>query len=155
MRKNKKFLIIALTLIMTFSSFTMASAEKKEPPAKPFTIMVNWIPLNIDDISGFPFINAQNRTMVPIRVISEGVGYEVTWNQDAKVAQISDGKNVMYLKYGSNIAVVNGKQVSLDSQVTIRDNRVMVPIRFVSESFGVSVKYYYDPSAHIINLKTK
>lgn len=155
MKKNKKFLIITLTLIMVFSSFTMASAEKKEPPTKPFTILVNWVPLNIDDISGFPFINKQNRTLVPIRVISEGLGYEVTWNQEAKVAQISDGKNMIYLKYGSSIAVVNGKQVPLDSTVVVRDNRVMVPIRFISESFGVTVNYYYNPSAHIINLVSK
>lgn len=151
-RHSRRIMMLLLAILMILPFTTTVNASKKEAE-KPFSIILDWKPLNIDDISGFPYIN-NNRTMVPIRVISEGMGYNVTWNQQGTV-QISSGSKTIYLKTGSNIAVVNGSQVNLDSKVEVKDNRMMVPIRFISESFGASVKYQYNPSAHIILISTK
>ncbi len=42
---------------------------------------------------------------------------------------------------GSNKALVNGKEVKLDAAARIVNDRLLVPIRFVGESFGAEVSW--------------
>lgn len=101
-----------------------------------------------------PFIEF-GRTFVPIRVISENLGYKVDWNQDKKLVTINGNKKAE-LVVGQTKAKVQGKEVAIDStgQVasTLRNNRTYVPLRFVSEQMGAKVDYKQTPKMHIINI---
>ncbi len=90
-----------------------------------------------------PFIEpSTGRTLVPIRFISEAFGAEVKWEPQFKVVDIRSGKTVIKLQIGNKIALVNGEQVELDQPPLIKDNRTMVPLRFISEAFGAEVKWF-------------
>lgn len=86
-----------------------------------------------------PYITTSNVTMVPISVISKGLNAGVVWNQTSKTVTITQGDTVLKLISGQKNALVNGASVALDTSVQIKQGRVMVPIRFVSEQLGLQV----------------
>ncbi|WP_018757723.1 copper amine oxidase N-terminal domain-containing protein [Paenibacillus terrigena] len=80
-----------------------------------------------------------NRTMLPLRVISENLGAKVHWSG----SEVTLSKNSMkvLLKLNSSTAVKNGKTVQLDVKPYIKNNRIIVPLRFIAETFGCKVDY--------------
>lgn len=90
-----------------------------------------------------PFINADNKTMVPVRFISEKLGAEVGWNGDLQEVTIKDllsGKTII-LKLDSQIATVDGASIELESAATLHNGSTFVPIRFIAESLGGIVSF--------------
>ena len=87
-----------------------------------------------------PFIDKHsNRTLVPVRFVTEFLGGKVSWGAKTKTVTIQlNGKEVK-LKIGSNTAYVDGTAVTLDQPPIIKGNRTFVPLRFVMETFGFNV----------------
>jgi LysM repeat protein len=81
----------------------------------------------------------QGRTMVPLRALLEWLGVQVHFDQGRIIA--SKGRELLQLRVGSPEAEVNGKPVTLEIPVAIRENLTFVPLRFVSESFGAYVQW--------------
>lgn len=92
------------------------------------------------DVSPY-IIPKVNVTMVPLRVISESLGAEVTWSQSTQTAVISKPGTTIAMTIGKNYALVNGNSLTLDAGVENRQSRVMVPLRFVSEQLGLQVTW--------------
>ncbi|WP_054025022.1 copper amine oxidase N-terminal domain-containing protein [Bacillus sp. FJAT-28004] len=80
-----------------------------------------------------------NRTMVPLRVISENLGAKVHWS--GSEVTLSKSSMKVILKLNSSTAVKNGKTVQLDVKPYIINNRIIVPLRFIAETFGCKVDY--------------
>lgn len=80
-----------------------------------------------------------NRTMVPLRVISENLGAAVDWSHSE--VTLTKNKLKVILKANSATAVKNGEEVQLDSKPYVKNNRVLVPLRFIAETFGCTVGY--------------
>lgn len=80
-----------------------------------------------------------NRTMVPLRSIFESMGATVDWNDATRTVTAVRGKTTISITVGSNTVYVNGRAVSVDSPATIRNNRTLVPVRVIAESFGADV----------------
>ncbi|MFC4103359.1 family 10 glycosylhydrolase [Paenibacillus xanthanilyticus] len=80
-----------------------------------------------------------NVTMVPLAVISRGMGADVSWDGKAKTVTIVDGPSVITMASGAKIAIVNGSEVVLGASVQARGGRIMVPLRFVGEQLGLTV----------------
>lgn len=89
-----------------------------------------------------------NRTMVPLRVISENLGAQVHW-QDATITLTLD-KVTVQLKLNSRTIIKNGHPEQLDVQPFLKNNRAFVPIRFIAETFGSQV-HYSNGLVHITN----
>ncbi|WP_274655069.1 copper amine oxidase N-terminal domain-containing protein [Paenibacillus humicola] len=70
-----------------------------------------------------------NRTMVPLRLISENLGAKVNWSGSEATLEKND--LLVSLKLKSNTAMKNGKPVLLDAAPYIKNNRIMVPLRLV------------------------
>ncbi|MCL1975760.1 MAG: stalk domain-containing protein [Firmicutes bacterium] len=81
------------------------------------------------------------RTMVPLRFISEACAYTVDWNEDARAATVFGVHNILRLDIGSSIAIVNGEPVKLDVCAVIKENRTMVPLRFIIENMEAQVEW--------------
>ena len=100
---------------------------------------------NIQKILEVPPFIENNRTMVPFRFIGEELGAKIEWYpEERKVEYILD-ENVIELWIGENIAKVNGEDVMLDEDPSIRpfikNSRTVVPIRFISEALGFEVNW--------------
>lgn len=92
-----------------------------------------------------PFIYNE-RTMVPLRFISESIGAIVEWDSVVRIVTItieeSSGiKKVLKLSPDSNVASLNGKPYEMDTKPIIKDDRVFVPVRFIMEAFGAKVEW--------------
>lgn len=79
------------------------------------------------------------RIMVPLRMISENLGAEVNWSP-SEVTLIKNQIKVT-LKLNSNEAIKNGEAVQLDAKPYLKSNRILVPLRFIAETFGCTVSY--------------
>jgi hypothetical protein len=94
-----------------------------------------------------PYIK-NNRTMVPIRFISEQMGAKVDWiNSERKVA-ITMGSVAISLWVDKSVAYVNGVERKLDASPEIVGSRTFVPIRFISENMGAKV-YWVDSEQRV------
>ena len=76
---------------------------------------------------------------VPIRFISEELGFEVEYLEETKTVHIIKGDRNIAITIGSNIAVVDGNEVLLDVKPFVKEGRTFVPLRFISEGFGEEV----------------
>lgn len=88
-----------------------------------------------------PYIDANNRTMVPLRAIAEALGAVVDWEAGTKTITITKQGNKIVFKLNSNVAVVNGKPRSMDTTPVIKNNRTMVPLRYAGEFLGARVNW--------------
>lgn len=88
-----------------------------------------------------PYINQDNRTLIPVRLIATLLGCEVSYNANTGVITIQQGLTTITLTVGSKNVTVNGKTVVLDTAVEIFQGRAVVPLRFVSEALGHQVDF--------------
>ena len=91
-----------------------------------------------------PPVIKENRTLVPVRAITEGFGAKVEWKQETKEVVITKDGNEIILKLDSKTALVNGKEVSLDVPSSAYSNRTYVPLRFIGENLGINVEWDKD-----------
>ncbi len=87
-----------------------------------------------------PFIR-NNRTMVPVRLITEGLGGQVNWDAATRKVTIRLGGSTIVLTIDKSTATKNSRSVTLDAPAEIRNGRTFVPVRFVSEALGFKVDW--------------
>ncbi len=80
-----------------------------------------------------------NRTMVPLRVISENLGAQVQW-KDSQIT-LTMNQSTVLLTLNSQTVMKNGKAEHLDATPYLKNNRTYVPLRFIAETFGSQVDY--------------
>ncbi len=106
------------------------------------TIYGATIEIEVDGVSIISDAGPQiknNRTMVPLRIISENLGAKVDWSSSQ--ATITKGDVRIILKPNSKEAIKNGQTELLDATTYVNNDRVMVPLRFIAETFGCKVNY--------------
>jgi hypothetical protein len=90
------------------------------------------------------------RTLVPFRAIAESLGADVKYDAASKTVTITRGNTTVSFVLGSSTAYVNGKAVALDVPGKVKKNRVLVPLRFLSEAFNANVNWENVTSSAII-----
>jgi hypothetical protein len=64
-----------------------------------------------------------------------------TTTKDIVIERILKGNVVIYMTIGSKKAQVNDQVVTMDIAPLIRENRTLVPLRFITEAFGATVQW--------------
>lgn len=87
----------------------------------------------------------KDRTLVPLRLISETLNYDVTWNGADRSVRIVQNDRAIDLKIGSTTAYAlqsgTKKKIAMDVAPIIVKDRTLVPLRFISENFGEKVDW--------------
>ncbi|USG66326.1 N-acetylmuramoyl-L-alanine amidase family protein [Brevibacillus ruminantium] len=130
--KTRLYPLFALLFLLIFPGWAAAAGNNAEQAVQ---LLIGGQAVKPD----VPPIIEQGRTLVPVRVIAEGLGAQVDWNQDTRTAVIELGQQKLQLTVGSKNALVNGKKVQLDAVPLMRNQRMLLPLRFVAESLGVTV----------------
>lgn len=94
-------------------------------------------------------INYQNRVLVPVRTISENLGFTVDWQQETQKVIITNGEGKDYkLELGlkEEKILLNEKEIKTDVYPKLAvfgkdETRTMVPIRLVAEAFNQEVNW--------------
>lgn len=107
MFKKTSAFLLALMLVLTLMPF----APNVMAAEKPITVMLLGNKLSFDTE---PVI-INDRTMVPMRAVFEGLGMTVSWDDITRRVTATGGGKEIVLTVGSENALVNGEGVDLDS----------------------------------------
>lgn len=137
-----------ITLVTSLSLLLMGNVSAK-PNQQDIKIEINGKSV-ISDVA--PFVD-NNRTLVPIRVISENLGYNVNWDNQTQKVTVKNENKVVELTIGKKDVNINGNNSSIDVAPMIKNDRTFVPLRFISESFGNDVKW--DNDSRVVKIDKK
>lgn len=90
-----------------------------------------------------PYIAEGDRTLVPLRFISESFGADVEWDDATRQITIVLKDTKIVMTADEKEYTVNGEKKTLDVPAAITNDRTFVPIRAITESLGKSV--YWNP----------
>jgi len=82
------------------------------------------------------------RSLVPIRNVSNELGYDVDWNAINRTVTLRKDDTTIVLPVGSRTMTVNGRAVILDVPVEIINGKTYIPLRAIGEAFGATVGYF-------------
>lgn len=98
-----------------------------------------------------------DRTMVPVRAITEMIGYDVNWVAEKQQVEVWEpsrqhptiimtigSTTAYYEKYVAEIDERVSSEATLDSPPVLINERTFVPLRFISEAVGYTVDYNVD-----------
>lgn len=86
-------------------------------------------------------LTVKGTTMVPIRVISEELGYAVGWNSSSRQVTVGPSGDRVTLTLGSRAADSPEGSITLEQAPFSQSNTTYVPLRFVGTEMGLKVKW--------------
>jgi len=121
------------------------------PHTAVLTIGSKQMDVNVDtyELDVAPYIK-EGYTMVPLRFVAEAFGAKVGWDDATKTVTIDFAGHSIKVAIGSTEAVVDGETVTMPLPAEIVNSRTMVPVRFISEAFGFTVKW--DDNTKVITI---
>lgn len=141
-------------LVIVAASLLLAALAL--PASAQIKVVANGNNLILDS----PPVIKEGRTLVPLRATATAVGSEVTWSHITNTVwlikgdimiQLDPGSQTVFIgqldwphprfgepKFNSDIKV---KTIVLDVPPQMMNNRIMVPLRFISENLGASVQW--------------
>lgn len=152
MLRSSKAVLIFLLVLFLFSSSLSAQAEGESS-------------LNLDDslflYIGSPeaYVNGEKkaldpenqkvtplikdeRTLVPVRFISEQLGAKVKWFEaDSTIAIQKDDVHI-HMGIGYAVMEVNGELIDLDTEPQLIQDRTYLPLRAIAEALHMKVTWY-------------
>ena len=82
------------------------------------------------------------RTYVPLRYVTEALGFTVDWFEDSQTIVIGKpGYQNLALTIGKNVGRYGDKTIQLDATPEIIGSRTFVPLRIISENLGYKVTW--------------
>jgi len=147
----KKRISLMLAVAMIVSALCMTGAAAADTTAitsdsigsSVLTVKYNGEAVIFPDAQ--PFVDENNRTLIPVRFVAETMGAKVDWNQTMQTAIITQNDITINVPIGSDTLTVtengNTTTVKMDTAAVCKDNRTFVPIRYVAQSLGAWVGY--------------
>lgn len=132
----KKIMSILLIMLLSMSIVVFPVSANNT-----LSVVLNGEPLDFDVQP--QIING--RTMVPMRKIFETLGAMVNWDKNTQQITAKKNDTTIIMQINNNVLLVNGNNVILDVPPQLVDERTLVPVRAVAESFDIHVvwdKYY-------------
>ncbi|MBQ7574826.1 MAG: NAD(P)H-dependent oxidoreductase [Clostridia bacterium] len=143
----KKTISLVLSMLMLLSLALTGCAAETQTTANSKEIIlqignpqmtINGAEKPIDDNDTAPVI-VNERTLLPVRAVVEEMGGSVLWNGETKEVTLNYGADEIKLTIDSKTAYLNGEGRELDTAPQIINDRTMLPIRFIAESFTFDV----------------
>lgn len=136
-------ILLLLTILLCTANFSTARS------ASQVHVAVDGQYVSFPD--GAPYVDIKSkRTMVPVRFVAEKLGLHVQWNGETNQVTLKKKDETIHLTIGQNRALVNGKNVTFDAPAVIKNNRTMVPLRFISEAFDAKIDWIAERNLAIV-----
>ena len=104
----RKFMSVLMVLMIALSTAAFAVDDSSQ-----VTVTLDGQEISFPDAK--PFIDKLDRTLVPIRFVSEAMGAEVSWDNDTQTVTIIKGNNTITYTIGSFKALLNSSVQVLDT----------------------------------------
>jgi hypothetical protein len=126
---------IAKINALNSSAFEYITNKK---PSNPVNVKVYDQYIDFSSINQWPFIE-NGRTMVPLRAVFEVMNCNVRWEQSKSAAVVEYEGTTILIPANSSTAYINGTASTLDVAAMLVNDRIMVPLRFISEAIDKTV----------------
>jgi hypothetical protein len=83
----------------------------------------------------------ENFTVVPLRALGDALGAETAYEATTRTVKVKYNQKELVFYIDSKLVKVDEQWVTADIPATIINDRVMIPARFVSQSFGAAVTW--------------
>ncbi len=127
--------------------FVVALAAALLSPVVQATSLI----INEQPITSVTPITRDGATLVPARIVSDSLGATLFWDGDEESLTINKEETTIKLKIGSLQANIDGKYIALPTPPMIYNETTMIPLRFVSEAFGVPCEFDETTNTVFIN----
>ncbi|MEX1029874.1 MAG: copper amine oxidase N-terminal domain-containing protein [Paenibacillaceae bacterium] len=145
----KKLARISLSAIVTVLMFSLALGSASTAFSKTTTIKAP-VMLKINQYyvlyttPDVPYIDKQNRFMMPLRAVSELLGAEVSYDATSKKAAVSWDEKTVEVTLNSKNVMYNGTAKQIDTIPLIKQGHVFIPARVLLD--GLNIKSTYKDS---------
>jgi hypothetical protein len=127
---------IVILLAVTLLPITLVAAVKAAPAAP--TVFLDGRELKFD----VPPKIINGSTLVPMRLIFESLGSSINWDAVTKTVKGVRYQAQFIYMVGDKHAWINDRRVEFTGTPgRVEQNRTLVPLRMISESFGATVNY--------------
>lgn len=144
MKLSKRIAGLFLSMVLILGIAPAALA------ASPITIRIDGMTVSSDVA---PVVQS-GTTLVPVRVITEYLGADVSWNQAKQQAVVKTAAYTVVFTLGSKTYTVNGESKTLTVAAQAINGRTLIPIRALAESIGADVEYDAASNTAIVNYFT-
>lgn len=119
--------------------------------AADVTVSIDDVPVNFPDVQ--PII-VNERTYVPLRGVFENLGYTISWDDSVKTATLTFGDTEISANTSDLRITKDGYTRAIGGAVfpIIRDGRMLLPVRALSEASGCTVTW--DADMHNVGIYT-
>jgi hypothetical protein len=142
--------ILTLALLLTLG-LTMGGQPSSAATSTTIKVIIDGSEMKFPDTR--PYLDKNKRVQVPVRAVSEALGATVTWVKSNKSVVVEKEENTVILYLDKKDYTINGIEKTMDTIVTRKNGRIIVPIRFVSEALGAVVTW--DRTTHTVNITTE
>lgn len=135
---KKLGLVLMSTVMLLGMALGSASAAR--------TVYVQVDGKNVSFPDAKPYVE-KSRVLIPVRFVSESLGAKVDYKKETVGSRVSRtvyvtlGDKNISLEVNSKKVLVDGSIVTLDVPARVKQDRVFVPLRFVSEALGATVEW--------------
>jgi len=88
-----------------------------------------------------PYITDTGFTIVPARGVAYLLNADITWDGITQTVTVRHGEHTILLTIGSMTALVDDTEVSLGTPAAIVGGRTMLPLRFLTETLGGTIRW--------------
>jgi len=145
---------LCMLLIVFALVISVVPAVAEQPLNERLSIEINGESVTIPENYGAVQI-VDDRTMVPVRFVSEHLGFRVEWIASMEMVMFIHPRNL-----AQNIGLMIGQYrlyctmngaLDMDVPAMIIDNRTYIPIRFFAEIIGFEIDWDEDTRTVILN----
>ncbi len=144
---KRKWMTTLLIMILLCLSYQVVYAEKMQLIYDGETHLYELIPISLY-INGelttttvMPPVQIEGNTLVPAREVFAKMGAEVLWKAAEKSVYITKGDQLIVLTINSKEVWVDGEIKIANMPAKLINDKVMIPLRFISEALGFQVEW--------------
>lgn len=116
----------------------------------PVTVLVDGRALSFDQ----PPVIQDDRTLVPMRAIFQALGAEVYWEESTQTVTALAASDTLRFRIGDAGLYKNGELAyTMSVPAQIINDRTLVPVRAISESFGAAVGW--DEASYTVTIQSQ
>lgn len=114
--------------------------KEKMPRKRPVKVIFNGMGLGFPDQG--PFVDTRKgRTFVPLRITAEAMGARVQWDSETRTITVSKDSRSFTAQANGEEFMIQTTEENPPVPATLVNNRIMVPLRFMSEALGAKVMW--------------
>lgn len=126
--------------------FLFGAKSYAAPKEADFKLNIN----NYDVELTTPLLVENSRTLAPLRLIAEELGYEVVWQESTRTVDVIDNSEKIVFTIDSNVISVNGNSKEIDVSARIFGDRTYIPLRAL-ENLNSEVEWIENTRTVVVN----